>query len=236
VNIRRVGAVVVLVAIGTGIGIGLATAFRDDDGGSGDSGDDATPRTTLAIERPDAAENPEAAELFDLVTAFPALTLHAKYKVTVAGGASATEVEIWQKGGKVRQDASLAQQGRVTIINLGDQVVLCQQPPNGKYTCGEVPETQQTAFESLRTNLLAGLAEQKVTVRDAEVGGRDVRCFTVEAANTSELCITSDGVLARITAPQGSFELLEAENTVDDSVFEPPAPPGPAPPGTGTGA
>ncbi len=181
--------------------------------------------------RPDEGLNPEAAELYDLVTSFGELTIHATYQVEVAARPdSSTTIEIWQKDGKVRQEATVeggAGSGKVAMLDLGDRVVLCQEPPGGTYTCGLVSESETTAFDELRSSLVEGLAGQDVEVREGTIDGRDVRCFGIAAASTSnEVCVTDEGVLVRISSPEGTFKLLDVETEVDDAVFTPPAPPG----------
>ena len=230
---RIVGALVLLV-VGAGIGLGVAVAIGggDDDPAASN---ELPVETTTTVERPDEAANPEAAELYDLVTAFADLTVHARYQVTVTDRPEATSViEIWQKDGKVRQEATVqagpGADGRVAMFDLGDRVVLCQAPPDGDYACGLVSESQATAFESLRTSLVADLAGQEVTVHDDTIDGRDARCFAIAVAEASEVCTTPEGVLVRIASPQGSFELLDFDTDVDDSVFTPPAEPSAAAP------
>ena len=227
---KRIIGALLLLAIGAGIGLGFATLVGDDDDDDA-TGEDLPVETTTTVERPDEAENPEAAELYDLVTAFTDLTLHARYRVEVTDRTEATSIiEIWQKEGQVRQEATVESGagagGKIAMLDLTDRVILCQQPPGGDYSCGLVSEEEATAFDSLRTNLVADLAEQEVEVTDETIDGRDVRCFRVAAAAAGEICVTDDGVLARISAPEGSFELIEFDTEVDDDVFTPPATPG----------
>jgi hypothetical protein len=225
---RRIVLGVVALVVAAGVAFGIVTLLDDDDEAAGPP---PSVSTTTVVARPDPEENPAAAELYDLVTEFPEKTLHATYQVTVTErpGVVST-IEIWQKDGKVRQDATIddANGGttKLAILDLEDRVVFCQQPPGGEYTCGLVSETQATAFDALRTNLLAEIEGQEVTVRDETINGRDVRCFSVESASAGELCATNDGILVRISAAEGSFELVDAEDDVDDDVFEPPATPG----------
>lgn len=228
---KRIIGALLLLAIGAGIGLGFATLVGGDDDDDDAGGEDLPVETTTTVERPDESENPEAAELYDLVTAFTDLTLHARYRVEVTERPEAASIiEIWQKDGQVRQEATVeagaGAGGRIAMLDLTDRVVLCQQPPGGEYSCGLVSEDEATAFDSLRTNLIADLAEQEVEVRDDTIDGRDVRCFTVAAAAAGEICVTDDGVLARISSPEGSFELIEFDTEVDDDVFTPPATPG----------
>jgi hypothetical protein len=228
---KRVVGVILLLVVGAGLGLGIAAMVRDDGSGGDDAaGPVVTPETTTTVQRPDASTHPEAAELFDLVNAFAELTVHARYKVTVANNPDASqEIEIWQKEGKVRQEATVPQPGggtgKVALLDLGDRVVLCQQPPGGVYSCGLVSDSQATAFDQLRDNLVGGLADQTVTVKERTIGKRSVRCFTVSSAG-GELCADADGLLVRIASPEGSFELLEADDDVKDAVFTPPATPG----------
>ncbi|MGH9274826.1 MAG: hypothetical protein ACRDZU_09280 [Acidimicrobiales bacterium] len=227
---RIVGALLLLV-IGAGMGLGVAAMVGDDD--DEPTGADLPVETTTTVERPDESQNPEAAELYDLVTAFTGLTLHASYRVEVADRPEATStIEIWQKEGQVRQEATVeagaGAGGKIALLDLVDRVVLCQQPPGGDYSCGLVSEEEATAFDSLRTNLIADLADQDVEVRNDTIDGREVRCFSIAVAEASEICVSDEGVLTRIASPEGSFELIEFDTEVDDDVFTPPATPGTA--------
>jgi hypothetical protein len=228
---KRIIGALVLLAMGAGIGLGVAAMVRDDDDGDATTTQDLPVETTTTIGRPDEAANPGAAELYDLVTAFGDLTLHAKYRVEVAGRPEATSViEIWQKDGKVRQEATIesgpSANGKVALLDLEDRVVLCQAPPDGEYSCGLVSEEQATSFEALRTGLLTELGDQDVSVRDATVDGQQLRCFSVAVAEASELCANEDGVLASIDSAEGTFKLLDYDTEVDEAVFTPPATPG----------
>ena len=225
---KRIIGALLLVAVGAGIGVGVALTVSGDDEDEPRT-TDLPVETTTTVDRPDEDLNPEAAELYDLVTAFADLTVHARYQVEVADRAGAASViEIWQKDGQVRQEATVASpqgEGRIAMLDLEDRVILCQQPPDGEYSCGLVSEQQATAFEDLRTNLIRDLAGQEVEVQADEINGRAVRCFAIAVAAESEICATDEGLLVRITSPEGSFELLEAEMEVDDEVFTPPATP-----------
>ena len=231
-NPKRIVGALLLLAIGGGIGLGVAAMVSSDD--DDDPTESELPfETTTTVERPDEAQNPEAAELYDLITEFSELTLHASYRVEVTDRPEATStIEIWQKDGKVRQEATVESgagaNGKVAMLDLEDRVVLCQQPPGGQYSCGLVSEDEATAFDSLRTSLIADLAAQDVTVRDETADGRDLRCFSIAVADTNEICVTDDGVLARIESPEGSFVLIDFDTEVDDAVFTPPATPGAA--------
>jgi hypothetical protein len=134
---------------------------------------------------------------------------------------------MWQKGKAYRQDSAAATGGGTAmLLKLEDRVVLCQQPAGGKFTCTLASETQVSSFDTVRSSLLSHLATSQLTARDATIAGRSVRCFSVPEPEKLELCATPEGVFARISAPEGTFELLSLEDEVDDSVFIPPATPG----------
>ncbi|MFP5327104.1 MAG: hypothetical protein ACLGHT_06445, partial [Acidimicrobiia bacterium] len=60
--------------------------------------------------------------------------------------------------------------------------------------------------------------------RDAEVGGRSVRCFVAPGGgDDTEICATRDGVLVRVASAGARLELVELTEAVDDAVFVPPA-------------
>src|SRR5690606_1436509 len=99
-------------ALGAAVALGV-NAFAD--GGGGGDGDPsagatndgvATPRSIPAPVRPNPESNPEAAELFDIVTGFQDLELHARYRVSLGEAPDrSSEIEIWQKDGQFRQEA-----------------------------------------------------------------------------------------------------------------------------------
>jgi hypothetical protein len=240
---RQVGAALGFAALGAVVALAV-NAVATDDGGTPADGGSPSPAANPTFERPDEATNPEAAEFYDLVTAFQNLTLHATYRVTATAETTPSIIEIWQKDGQFRQETTVAteagQAGRILVLHLVDRTVLCQQPPDGDYACTLLPESQESAFSSLRTGLLAGLGDQEVTVRDDVIGDFTVRCFSIEITEPStgstgpsdapseenELCATDEGVIVTIAGAEGTFELLDLQRTVDDDVFVPPATPG----------
>ena len=227
---RRLVGAVLLAAIGAAFALAVWAAVHGNDT------DEATPATvterttTTTAPRPDPVEHPEAAELYDIVNASGTLTVHATYDVKVTAKPDATITqELWRKGDSVRQDTTLQDatgMSKIALIHTAERTVLCQQPPGGQYTCGLVAPNQASSFDAVRTTLLSRLGQQDPEVRDDTIAGRAVRCFTVSAEESSELCATKDGLLVRIAAQEGSFELVTAEPTVDDSAFTPPATPG----------
>lgn len=227
---RWIAGAVLLMAVGAALALAGVTALDRNDDATTSSEPAAEPTERQTVERPDAEANPAAAELYDLVSSFADLTLHARYRVEVAARPGMTSmIDVWQKDGRVRQEAEVDGgdgTGRLVVLDLDDRVLLCQQPPEGRYTCDRVPDAQATSLEQLRTGLLTGLADQEVDARDDTIDGRAVRCFVVAAQSASELCATPDGVLVRVRAPEGSFELVELDTEVDDSVFTPPGPVG----------
>ncbi len=233
---KRIIGALLLLAIGVGIGVGVALSVSGDDDDEPRT-TDLPVETTTTVDRPDEDENPEAAELYDLVTAFADLTVHARYQVEVAERPGAGSIiEIWQKDGQVRQEATIASpqgEGRIAMLDLADRVILCQQPPGGEYSCGLVSEQQATAFEELRNNLLDDLADQEVVVEDDEIDGR-ATCAASRSRppRPARSASPTTGLLVRIASPEGTFELIEVEMEVDDEVFTPPATPGATAPTT----
>lgn len=252
---RQVGAALGFVALGAVVALAVnAVTTADNDGSDQPNGSgEPTPAAIPTFERPDPETNPEAAEFFDLVTAFQDVTLHATYRFTAsAGSGTPSIVEIWQKGGQFRQESTVTtasgqEVGKALVLHLTNRTVLCQQPLDGDYVCSLLPESQESTFEALRSGLLAGLGDQEVTVRDDVIRDFTVRCFTIEAVEEgteptgaspvaadpgevatapNEMCTTAEGVIVTITAPEGSFELVELERDVDEDVFVPPAAPG----------
>ncbi len=71
---------------------------------------------------------------------------------------------------------------------------------------------------------IADLAGAEVAVVDDEVADLTVRCFEVTVApeEVLEICLTPEGVLARLAAGDDQLELVQLDDDVDDDDFEVP--------------
>lgn len=228
---RPVVAAVVAVAVLPITVLAFAGGDGDDDvdaGGSvstSSSTSTTAPVTTTTIAREDLP--PEAQELLDLVDQGRAATFHARYTVlspSLGESASSAELEVWRDADRIRQDTSVVDaSGVIRTSAFGSEAgtVGCQQPPGGEWTCQRVADEPFDPSDDFVSGILGLLDASPVTVREASVGPFAGRCFDLEAA---ELCLTDDGVPLRVDAGGTSYEVVELDDTVVDSDFEPPAP------------
>lgn len=199
----------------------------DEDVSSSASSSTSTtePVTTTTIAREDLT--PEAQELLELVDRGRAGAFHARYTVlspALGESASSAELEVWRDGDRIRQDTSVVDATgviRTSAFGSPDGTVGCQQPPDGDWTCQRVADEAFDPSDDFVSGILGLLGASPVTVEEASVGPFEGRCYTLEAA---ELCLTDDGVPLRVDAGGTTYEVVELDDAVADSDFEPPAP------------
>ncbi|HEY9556629.1 MAG TPA: hypothetical protein VIR58_07835 [Acidimicrobiales bacterium] len=198
----------------------------------GDDGEDpAPPPVTSALPDPlEGAEDPDTAELAQLLEQGRAGTYHATYSTSGSlEGAPAAGVglEVWRDGERLRQDSVATTEGqevRTSSFLRATDVVVCSQIPGQDWACSTSsrPANDDGVFGSV-TEQLAG---SSVTAREAEVDGRAVRCFAFDGpSGTGELCVTPEGVPASIEAGGMEIFLAGLDADVPDEVFELPAEP-----------
>jgi hypothetical protein len=216
-NLIRLVGVLVLI----GIGLVLVFVFFADD-----PKEEAGPLPSGEI-----PVSEEAQELTTLTRKGQDLTYHAVYEVA---GTQPTDgdlkIELWRKEGRIRQDQEIRARGQVLRtagFRLGDRTISCVREEGKAWACQAVPQVSDEATpppDPLVTAVVGELANKEVKAKDDEVGGRDARCFTIsDSTQSSELCITEDGVPVRIRTGQATMELTELSDEVDDDIFDPPA-------------
>jgi hypothetical protein len=207
-------------------------ALRDD--GSDDDG--------RAADRPSATTTPGAAggggsgaggsELSTLIRQGREVTFHAVYRAAPPPGSSTNQqltLELWRKPPREREDliqTSGGQEQRTSGFLLPPQSVICRQTgPAAPWTCANTSQALPDA-EGLVKGLSEEVAGQASAGRDEMVGARPVRCFTVPAAGTvSDLCLTKEGITARVVSQGSRIELVDLSFDVPDDVFTLPAQP-----------
>jgi hypothetical protein len=110
-------------------------------------------------------------------------------------------------------------------LQLASGSVLCVQANSKPWSCTKQPATPAGTQASSPLQLLTGLpnlAGQIVSPHKTSIGGRSVQCFDFTSL---EMCVTSDGIPARISSPEIRYELTALQTTVADDVFTPPATP-----------
>lgn len=172
----------------------------------------------------------DAGELASLIEKGTKVTFHARYRATSsdpsAGGQELT-MELWRHPPHQRHDVVVSASGknaRSALFVRPSQSVLCTREGEAAWTCRNVPDTQASGPEAL----LRQITEQAGRVsspRDHVIAGSAVRCFVFPlAASTGEVCVTGDGIPARISSEPSSIELVElTREEPSPQVFDPPA-------------
>lgn len=187
----------------------------------------ASTRTTAA---PVAGAGAGGAELVSLLAQGRKATFHASYRASAPRATTSQDavLELWRKASKEREEivqATGIRTVRSAGFLLGSQSILCRQVDAGPWTCANSPQSNQTDTEGLVKGVTAELAAQATAGRDDQIASTPVRCFSVPTSGQpSELCLTSDGVTARVSTAGSSIELVALSRDVPDDVFVPPAP------------
>lgn len=167
-------------------------------------------------------------ELARLIEAGRTQTFHARYQASsTEAGATGPQVtlELWRKPPREREELVQSSGGRLVRsagFLLPPISVLCRQPEGGAWTCANTPQTQA---DDLLQGVTGEVASQADKARDDTVASQPVRCFGVPGAQPSELCLTPQGITARLTSGASKIELLDLSLDVPDEVFTPPATP-----------
>lgn len=213
---RRLVAASLLVVVIGGLVIGLVVLLG---GGS------ATKASRLPA-RPTPLD-PAARELLELLSLGQRGVHHARYRAVSPGQPGVTlTIDVWRKDDISRQD-SIASDGKTTVhtaaFHLESGDVTCRQEGTAKWRCVPVQGAMNgpEEFTRLASDELAG---RTVSVRDATVAGRKARCFTIVGeGQSSEMCLSGEGIALSVSSGTGRLELFELSRSVPDGVFRPPA-------------
>jgi hypothetical protein len=196
-----------LVAVVAFVAAFVVTSRSEDDDGTERPGVDLDALDALSV---------TARELVALADQGSQVTHHAVYEQP--GGLA---LEVWTDGRQVREETRVDDGERRLLLRTPDDAVDCVEADGG-WTCADtdVPAGVQSRVEQLT----ADLAGAEVTVRDDEVADLAVRCFEVTVApeEVLQICLTLEGVLARLAAGDDQLELVQLDDDVDDDDFEVP--------------
>ena len=215
-----------VIAIGAGLAAGVlgtlgAVVILDGDGGA--------PAPVSAV----PADPGVAGELLTLLEQGRGKTFHARYQATSSDAAVASQqltLELWQKPQRQRQDVIISASGtsgRSAGFVSESGAVSCTQEgaADRPWSCRTVPGPAETGPTALVKQLTSQVAGQQVTVHDDRIAGEQVRCFGLPLGTaTAEVCVTGQGVPARVSSGASRFELVELSAEVSDDIFTPPAP------------
>lgn len=193
------------------------------------AGGDDRPRSSTGIDL--TALGPQGSELVRLLRQGELETFHARYRATSPpgeeGGDQEVSMELWQKPPRQRQDlliSAAGQQGRTSGFVLGDRSVSCTQNAGEPWSCREVDAAAVGGPDAFLRLLATEVSGGALDARDDTIAGSPVRCFHFPLpASTADVCVTRQGVLARVAAGESFIELVELGSTVPDRIFSPPA-------------
>lgn len=221
---RRWPLLVLAAVVAVAAGIAAFVVTQDDDE------PEAAPPVTAELPDPlGDVEDPETRELADLLEIGRTATYHARYTLsgsTEDGSAAEIDLEVWRDGGRLRQDTVSDAEGQQlqTSSYLSDGVVtLCTKVGEADWTCAET-EPVGTEQDGVIGSVRDQLAGSSVTPRDDEIDGRAVRCFAFSSPEgEGDICITPEGVPVRVDVQGDGITLVDLDEDVPDSAFEPPA-------------
>lgn len=145
-------------------------------------------------------------------------TYHATYQVRRGDTVDAT-LEVWQRGARSRVDSSTTTGGKVAVFRDKDRTDTCTLEA-GTWTCARAT-TDERGFDGFVDDAVNDLGGRDVVARIDSIAGRDVRCFSV--AGEAEVCVTPEGIPARMAAGDSTTELTSLDNNVADAAFQLPA-------------
>ncbi len=130
--------------------------------------------------------------------------------------------EVWTDGTRVREETTGDDGDRRVLLRTPDEAVDCVEA-DGEWSCEEV-EARPDAVASISIQQLAvDLVGAEVAISDGTIAGEDVRCYEVTGTEApTEICLTLDGVLARLGAGTERLELVSLDSDVDDDRFDRP--------------
>jgi hypothetical protein len=105
---------------------------------------------------------------------------------------------------------------------LPPQTVQCSQRDQEPWTC--TPRAEAKTPESPDIKVREEMGPGTVKVRDEKIAGREARTFSFPTGSEiGEMCLRSNGVVARMVAGSGRFDLIDYSRSVPDDAFSVPA-------------
>ena len=181
------------------------------------SGDDDDDRTSgeLDLENLEAL-SVEARELVAIADRGGQVTHHAVYEQP--GG---HRFEVWTDGERVREETTPAEGERRLLLRDGDEVLSCVEEADA-WSCEE-SDGPVADVQSRLDQLVADLIGAEVTIREETIADLQVQCYDISGGEeTVEICLTPEGVLARLAAGDDELELVSLDDDVDDNRFDRP--------------
>lgn len=163
-----------------------------------------------------------ARELVSLAVRGHDRDFHARYE-----GSDGRQIEVWVLADSVRQLLEGTDGVATLTQQRGDEATRCVDEGSG-WACEPIADDAVDADElGLRgtaEQLTDDLVGASVTVTDDEIAGVTVRCFAFTSDDLpAEICLTTDGIVARLAAGTDTLELTLLDDALADGDFELPA-------------
>ena len=238
-----VGAVAAILVL-VGVFAGLLLGDGDDDGGDDVATSDSSPNddeattttaapeeeTSTTVSGPPVQPTPEGQELIDLVARGQSAVYTARYQtIDPTNQLGTLFVDIWRDGSRLRQDAIVQVEGRTVESSAfvdGDEVRACQRGSGQPdWQCQDVPRESAPDVDGRIRDAINDLADQTTGSTPTTIAGQPARCYQVTDQDSSdfELCVTDEGVPARLNSGGASVELVSYTAGVPEGIFTPPA-------------
>lgn len=125
---------------------------------------------------------------------------------------------MWVDGPRAREDVAVAGGERRRILRTDGKVFDCVEADGG-WSCAERSEAPEGVRGRL-SRLVPEVAGVAVVERADTVAGLEVRCFDVASPDAPvQICLTGDGVLARLAVGDERLELIGLEREVEAGAF-----------------
>jgi hypothetical protein len=183
----------------------------------------------------DSGEGPiaptaQGRELVDLISRGQSLTYTATYQNNDPTSQLGTQsVQLYRDGSHVRQDATVTIDGQsieTQAFSSGGTVRACQRPAGGaSWQCQDVPPDQAPDIDGRIRAAVSELSGSTTGGVDETIAGQPSRCYDVTDTDGTamQLCVTNQGVPARLKSGAASVELASYAPGVPDGAFTPPA-------------
>lgn len=221
--VSRRRPVVVIASIAVAIGVITFLTIR-----AGTRNDDLVPATEASTTVPLSGPHGELLGLFDQGR-------KASYSVTYRQTGPAGESVVRQarrppeERTEVESGSGDGVRRTLTVVTVTGRFG-CTREGSGPWSCSPEPGRGGGALtDILSATLVSQLRSFRVEARDERVGGEETRCFTLtgEQGPPAEMCMTPEGILARVGAGDTRLEMTALDRRrPPDGAFALPAPPG----------
>jgi hypothetical protein len=221
-TLSRHRRVAVITAVVLAIGLITFVTIR-----AGTRNDDLVPAVEASTTVPLQGARGEFLRLFDQGRE---ASYSATYRQTGPAGESTVRLARRPPEERLETESGAGEEvKRSANVVMARERVVCTQDRNGPWSCSRQPGRGTGAFtEVVSASIVSQISAFEVEARDEQVGGQAVRCFTFSGPQgpPAEMCLTREGILARVVAGDTRLELTALNRAAPpDSAFVPPAQP-----------